>query len=355
MKLARGKWKGPLNPGWRRLRGQPDQSRMTGDRLSGENWPVVRLEARAEKALHLVRNRDVWLILAGLAITTYLHYSTNQALQTIHTVYRSLYYLPLLYAALRFGLRGGLTVALVSGLAYIPYVFIFAGSRPADVVEDLLETLIYVSVGVLTGLLVDAGRRQRARQRELEAQVRRAERLSTLGTLAGGLAHEVRNPLAGIRASAQMLAEESDDPEAGEYLSVIQNEADRLDRLIETLLDYARPEHVEVGPVGLNQVLADVAYLTQSYAAQTGVEMEINPSPAGLLIQGERDRLHQCLLNLALNAIQAMPGGGGLGLAIVQRIVADHGGQVEVESSLGQGSIFRVWLPLTTDSDRRQR
>lgn len=355
-----------------------------------KDLPVVRPLPRIERLRCLVLNRDVWLILAALIITTYLHYSTNRALQTIHTVYRSLYYLPILYAALRLGLRGGLAVALVSGAVYIPYVFIFAYSRPADVVEDGLEVLIYVSVGVLTGLLVDAGRRHRRRQRELEAQVRRAERLSVLGTLAGGLAHEVRNPLGSIRASAQMLAEETEDPGACEYLAVIQDETDRINRLVESLLDYARPEHVEVGPVDLNQLVGDVVHLTRSYATQADVEVAATPSPDGLVVRGERDRLHQCLLNLALNGIQAMPDGGhldlaltrtwdqacvivadtgqgipaddvprifdpffstkdsgtGLGLAIVQRIVADHGGEIEVQSVVGEGTTFRVWLPL---------
>ncbi len=355
-----------------------------------ENLPVTRWLLRVARLRRLVRNRDVWLILAALIITTYLHYSTNRALQTIHTVYRSLYYLPILYAALRFGLRGGLTVALVSGAVYIPYVFIFAYSRPTDVVEDGLEVLIYVSVGVLTGLLVDAGRRQRGWQRELEAQVRRAERLSALGTLAGGLAHEIRNPLASIRASAQMLAEETEEPEACEYMVVIQDEADRINRLIESLLDYTRPEHIEVGPVELNQLVDNVIQLTRSYATQAGVEVTFTPSSSGLVVQGERDRLHQCLLNLALNAIQAMPDGGrlslslihaqeqacvivsdtgqgipaddllrifdpffstkdggtGLGLAIVQRIVVDHGGEIEVESTAGEGTTFRLWLPV---------
>jgi len=343
-----------------------------------------------KSAKALLNNRDVWLIAAGLIITTYLHYSTNHTLQTIHTVYRSLYYLPILYAALRFGLRGGLIVALLSGAAYIPYVFIVPFSRQPDVVEDLLEVLLYIVVSGLTGWLVDTGRRQRRQQRELAAQVRRAERLSSLGTLAGGLAHEIRNPLGSIRASAQMLAEETTDPDAREYLTVIQDEADRINRLIESLLDFARPTHVEIGPVELNKLLHDVANLTQSYAARSGVMVTLALPDEPSTVRGERDRLHQCVLNLTLNASQAMPAGGrltlslaqidhyaclevidaghgispidlphifdpffsskdsgtGLGLAIVQRIVTDHKGRVEVESELNRGTVFRVWLPL---------
>ncbi len=193
-------------------------------------------------------------------LITYLHYSTAPGLVGLHAVYRYFYFLPIVYAALRFGLRGGLLAALAASLLFAPHIVFKWGNFPEDSINDLLVVVVFFGVAVITGVTVD---RLRAAQqaesqtaaelaaslRKLEEQgdeLRRVERLSALGNLAGGLAHQIRNPVGIIRACAQLLEADS-QVEAHETALVIEEETDRIETLVQDLLRYAdatRPQLV---------------------------------------------------------------------------------------------------------------
>jgi signal transduction histidine kinase len=233
-------------------------------------------------------------------------------------------------------------------------------------------------------------------QRRLEEQIQRAQRLAALGRLAGGLAHEIRNPLGITRAAAQMLERELESqPNFREYTEVIQIEIDRVDRLIEQFLAYARPVAVQRVRVDVNALLDRTVTLTRAYAAQHNVTL-VSDAEANLpLVEGDAELLHQALVNLLLNSIHptapdgtvhvlahsATTGphhvpavelgisdtgqgiapddlphifdpffttrvdGTGLGLSIVQQIIQEHGGAIEVQSQLGSGTRFVLSLP----------
>ena len=155
----------------------------------------------------------------GLAAITYLHYSTAPSFIDLHAVYRYFYFLPIVYAALRFGYWGGLSAALLASILFAPHIIFKWGNFPGDSINDLLVVVVFLGVAIITGLTVDRLRASQEAQRQtagelatslhkLEEQgedLRRAERLSALGSLAGGLAHQIRNPVGIIRASAQLL------------------------------------------------------------------------------------------------------------------------------------------------------
>jgi signal transduction histidine kinase len=234
----------------------------------------------------------------------------------------------------------------------------------------------------------------------LEEQVRRAERLSSLGTLAGGVAHEVRNPVGIIRASAQLmgsLPSVAADAGSREYVQVITQEADRVDRLVEDLLGYARAGELSLAVVDVEELVRSTAARLASLAEQAQVKLVVDVEPGLPHVLGDAAKLEQALLNLGLNALTAIEAaypqptnggqvilaarhiadgglhcvvrdngqgmadeirahifdpffttrddGTGLGLAIVQRIVADHGGMIEVTSAPDRGATFTIWLP----------
>ena len=228
----------------------------------------------------------------------------------------------------------------------------------------------------------------------LTAQLIRADRLAAMGELTAGVAHEVRNPLGVIRASVQLLDDaQVDHVRIHEAAEVIKQEIDRLDRVIKALLDFGRPSKPTLVNTDVNGVLEDVVLFTNRFAKQHGVHIEGRFEEGLPPVNGDPDQLKQVFLNLVTNAVQAIgdaeglivietrsegdyvettvmddgPGiseqdmpkvfdpfftkraeGTGLGLTIVHRIIDEHEGHIEVESSPA-GTSFKVTLPAVLD------
>jgi two-component system, NtrC family, nitrogen regulation sensor histidine kinase GlnL len=238
-------------------------------------------------------------------------------------------------------------------------------------------------------------------RKELEEDLNRADRLGMVGTLAAGLAHEIRNPLGGIKGAAQLLKRSLDrDSPLLEFANIMIREVDRVDKLIEQLLDLSRPAKLELAPVNIHEVLDDVLLLETQVAEEQQIVVKKRFDPSLPPIRGDRAQLTQVFLNLVKNAFQAMNGGGaltvttrvetdfhlrgqgndrsrliwvdiedegvgikeenlphifspffstknsgtGLGLAVCYRIVREHGGLIRVESVEGKGTTLRISL-----------
>jgi len=247
--------------------------------------------------------------------------------------------------------------------------------------------------------------RDLSRIRQLENEVRRGETLAAAGRMAVGVAHEIRNPLGAIRGAVQLLARElGPEPRLQEYTDVLLKEVDRVNRIIETLLDLGRPVQVRRVPLNLHQLLERVILLTEETARAGGVSVVRRYDPSLPPILGDEDRLLQVFHNLVRNAVDAMKRGGrltlstrvslnplygkmdlgggqrtmvevamtdegggipeaararifdpffttkerglGLGLAICHRILEEHRGAIHVESAEGRGTTVTCFLPI---------
>jgi signal transduction histidine kinase len=149
--------------------------------------------------------------------------------------------------------------------------------------------------------------------RRLQQELRRHERLATLGQLAAGVAHEIRNPLAGIGTSAQVLLRRFEPrDERARFVQVILEEVARLDRIVTSLLQYARPRTPELKPARLETCIERVLRLSADAIAQAGIVVEQDLAPRLPPVYIDEDLVAQVLLNVTLNAVQAMPQGGRL-------------------------------------------
>ena len=228
--------------------------------------------------------------------------------------------------------------------------------------------------------------------RALEDTARRQDRLAAVGRMAAGIAHEIRNPLASISGSVQVLrAEANGDPAQIELMDIVLRESERLNRIITDYLIYARPRAAAQCETDVRPLLRETLALTRyspEFTEEHKLEEHLPAEP--LRIMGEPDRLKQVFSNLVRNALQAMPGSGqlrveaarlasgrvrlsftdtgcgmdarqverlfepfqstkptgtGLGLPIVYQIVRDHNGTINVHSREGAGTTIAIELP----------
>lgn len=338
----------------------------------------------------------VWLPIAAI---TALHYGTSHELEWVHDVLRRLYYLPIVLAAFRHGLRGGLAAALVTSLVYLPHAFALGHHHhdPAGGLEKALEILLYNSVGATAGWLAELERRRTselqvalAEQRRLVDQLVQASRLTALGEVVAGIAHEIKNPLHALVGTAEII-----DPlipaEADErrMWDIHRKELGRLSRIAERFLSFARPSPSALVPLDLRRVAEQLAQLTEAEARHKQVRLALDLPGLPVTVRGDADQLASLALHIAVNAFKkAPPTGGtlriavaaepdaavlilendgpplpeverarlfepffsgdqastGLGLSIAARIAEQHGGSITADNA-GLGVRFTVRLP----------
>lgn len=262
-------------------------------------------------------------------------------------------------------------------------------ARERTIEISVTTSQIHNAQGKLIGALVifsDLTARKERQRRQAQT-----ERLATLGELMAGVAHEVRNPLTAIKGYAQILRQQDMQPTHQQYLSVILKEIDSINRVIQQLLDFSRPRHGHWQPVSLNQLLDECLILIQTAGVEARIEFTTTCDPTLGMIEADGELLKQVLLNMLINAVQAITtrghiairtfmwdddhqaieirddgcgiapdcqkkifdpffttkaSGTGLGLALSQRIITAHHGDILLTSEPGHGATFTLLLPL---------
>jgi two-component system, NtrC family, sensor histidine kinase PilS len=255
---------------------------------------------------------------------------------------------------------------------------------------------LFSEAGVTTGMVITF--QDLTQVRALEETSRRQDRLAAIGRMAASIAHEIRNPLAAMRGSIQMLRSEMEtEPSQLELMEIILRESDRLNRIITDFLNYARPRSIVQSRVDIGDLLYQTFALLRHSPEIDANQNIVEEIPAeALVVDADAGQLKQVFWNLARNALQAMPNGGtlnakiemnshnrvriafsdtgkgmspeqvehlfepfssttggtGLGLSIVYQIVRDHGGTINVRSLEGQGTTIMVELPTGTEGEQ---
>jgi two-component system sensor histidine kinase HydH len=361
----------------------------------------------------------ILLIIAAITMQHYLVKVTHENMW-LHNIHYLLYFLPILMSSIWYGFRGGIAAAFLVSLLYAPVVFGPMGRTVfTSTAQKVLELVLYIIVGWITGFLSERERREREGYRqtaeelreayeklreqtglivEKEEQLRRAERLSTLGELTAGISHEIRNPLASIKGTAEILQDAAVPKEKRqEFAQLMMNEVTRLNTVVENFLRLARFQRLNPEKTNINKLLERMLQISDIQLKRKKISTSLHLAPELPEVSLDVSQMEQAILNIFLNAAAAMPDGGtldvssylqkldghativvsvkdsgngiapehlahvfdpffttkqdgtGLGLPIVKRIMKAHGGSVEVSSELNHGTHISLMLPVNSE------
>lgn len=364
-----------------------------------------------------IRSPHFWIIAFLMVVFGYIYYGV---LTAYHDIYVILFFYPLIYAAITYRLRGVLVNGVVFLGILLPHALLVAHD-PEALARSLVFALFAFLVSSLWATLLnyleqqlEASRQILALNEELNSyiellestqrQLIQAEKLNAIGQLAASVAHEINNPLAGVLVYSQLLtkrlkSDSFDKAEAIANLAKIEAAVNHCSRIIRGLLDFSRQSEPKLQPVTTSSVIDQVMLLVGHQAEMNKVQVIREEAPSLPPVMADFGQLQQVFVNLVVNAVQAMPGGGkltihtsldkdgwvevavedtghgiapehmdklftpffttkeqgkgvGLGLAVSYGIIERHGGKIEVKSEVGKGSTFTVRLPASTPEDK---
>lgn len=341
-----------------------------------------------------------------------LHFFTPGYLVFYHNTYRRLSYFPIVLGAVWFGVRGGLIMAVLSSIAFIPHLLLFIGKTPEMYLSELMEIILYLAAGTVTGII--AGREAKLREQykllseklkksygrlheeteqliEAEEHLAAAQKLSALGQMSASLVHEIKNPLSSIKGTAEILLDDFPDGHPKrEFVQILLKETSRLNNTVEDVLQYSRGQNgKEEATEPLSEVLSRVVKLLDGQLREKSIDYKEKDRALGDDFYVVGGKVSQVILNIMLNAIDAVPkkgtiflqvtkeqqgcfvaisdngpgipdsekekifepffslkeGGTGLGLLISRKIVESYGGSITVTDSEEGGVCFTVFLP----------
>jgi signal transduction histidine kinase len=274
------------------------------------------------------------LVVIGIGL---LHLFTPGYMIYYHDMYRRLSYFPIVLGALWFGFWGGLVLAILASIAFIPHVLLYIGQGAGTYLNELTEIILYLAAGTVTGFI--AGRESLLRRRykelseklersydklhretqlllELEEQLGAAQKLSALGQLSASLAHEIKNPLSSIKGTAEILLDEfpKDHPKR-EFVEILLKETTRLNNTVEEVLQFSRQgiagrEKEDTETETISQVIDRVGNLLASQLRRKSITLSVAGREEGKALPVAGEKLSQVFLNIILNAIDVVPAKG---------------------------------------------
>lgn len=341
----------------------------------------------------------IGVLLALTSLTVAIHYGwvlehVFGHSEWVHALHSRFCYLPIMVAAAWFGVRGGIAAATVISIAIMPYLFGTVATNPNHVTslsQEFIEIFFYYTIGILIGLLVDREFAVRQRHEKTQIELERSLRLSLVGQMAAGVAHEIKNPLASIKGAVEILSDNSTPlNDRDEFKQIVVGEIRRIDGTVQEFLEFARPKDTKLAPLDLSSTLQASLRQIENQIQGAGLTLTTDIAP-GITIKGDSEKLHQVILNIVLNAIQASSAdssvdislskdgdkaatlairdhghgidptakmrifepfyttkasGTGLGLAIVKAIVDAHGGTIVIDSPADGGTLVKLIFPL---------
>ncbi len=355
------------------------------------------------KQRHITIIKSMTLIVMVFIISL-LHYYTPTTRELLHNIYQRLYYIPILLSCFWFGLRGGLLTFIFAGIFYAPHIFLQWTHETSYIYNQIIEIVMFFMVAILAGSLYDMEKKLREEYKKTSEErdatlkklqetferLRLADRLSTLGTLSAEMAHEIKNPLAGMYGSMEILEKEfqKDHPKY-EFVQILKKEINRISGIAHKYLDLARPHKPERARHNVNTLIHSVVEIVSKQAKKKkmSLRLQLSPTLPDILIDGEQ--IKQAIMNVLLNAIQATPEnksvhiasgaeetylwitvqdegrgipetdlpkifdplfttrkeGTGLGLSIAYQIITQHNGQITFQNTNEGGALCKISLP----------
>ena len=312
----------------------------------------------------------LWVIIQLTVMVTVLHYITPTHYHYLHELYRRVYYLPIIIAAYRYGLGGGITTALVIVIIYLPHVIFQWRGTFLDNLVRFNEIILYVIIGAIAGYLsrkvqrekeryktaaeeleysLEKQREQNVQLSELESQLRAADRFAVLGELSASLAHELRNPMGSIRGAADILKKHcQQDDVVREFSELLSTEVERLNQVMENYLDIARKPLARAEQTDIVKVIESVVALIGPQVQKKAVRLSVDLPTQKLLTNMKEVEVRQVFLNLVINALEANTEGGTITISGERR---DNNIFIKV-SDTGKGIsrdvLSKIFLPFYT-------